>query len=174
MFRRTVSLVVAWAAMFLSVVAPASANTVDDAFIAALDSYPVPYSTSQNAITLARAVCDSLAAGESPDAVAIAIGQPANWTVTQSVFFVQTSAQTYCAGPASTAPASAGQAAPPVVAPAPIVQPQAPMYPLAPAPSSVYFSNCSAARSAGAAPLYAGQAGYRSALDRDGDGVACE
>ena len=30
------------------------------------------------------------------------------------------------------------------------------------------------ARAAGAAPLYRGQAGYSSRLDRDGDGVACE
>lgn len=39
---------------------------------------------------------------------------------------------------------------------------------------SVYYANCSAVRSAGAAPLYRGEPGYRSALDRDGDGVACE
>jgi hypothetical protein len=39
---------------------------------------------------------------------------------------------------------------------------------------SAYYKNCSAARAAGAAPLYQGQPGYRSALDRDGDGVACE
>ncbi|TDQ63319.1 micrococcal nuclease [Actinomycetospora succinea] len=37
-----------------------------------------------------------------------------------------------------------------------------------------YYANCSAARAAGAAPLTRGQAGYRAALDRDGDGVACE
>lgn len=37
-----------------------------------------------------------------------------------------------------------------------------------------YYKNCSAARAAGAAPLYRGQPGYRSALDRDGDGIACE
>lgn len=42
------------------------------------------------------------------------------------------------------------------------------------APSSVYYANCDAARAAGAAPLYRGQPGYRSALDRDNDGVACE
>jgi hypothetical protein len=29
-------------------------------------------------------------------------------------------------------------------------------------------------RAAGAAPLYRGQPGYSSKLDRDGDGVACE
>lgn len=42
------------------------------------------------------------------------------------------------------------------------------------APASAYYQNCAAARAAGAAPLYAGQAGYRGALDRDKDGVACE
>lgn len=39
---------------------------------------------------------------------------------------------------------------------------------------SVYFANCSAAEAAGAAPILAGQPGYRAGLDRDGDGVACE
>ncbi|MFC3988103.1 excalibur calcium-binding domain-containing protein [Actinoplanes siamensis] len=29
-------------------------------------------------------------------------------------------------------------------------------------------------RAAGAAPIYAGEPGYRKALDRDSDGVACE
>ena len=38
----------------------------------------------------------------------------------------------------------------------------------------VYFANCTAARAAGAAPIYVGQPGYRSALDGDKDGVACE
>lgn len=39
---------------------------------------------------------------------------------------------------------------------------------------AAYYANCSAARAAGAAPLYVGDPGYRRALDRDGDGVACE
>jgi hypothetical protein len=39
---------------------------------------------------------------------------------------------------------------------------------------STYYSNCSEARAAGAAPLYSGDPGYDSHLDRDGDGVACE
>lgn len=41
-------------------------------------------------------------------------------------------------------------------------------------PASAYYANCAAAKAAGAAPLYAGQPGYRAALDRDNDGVACE
>ncbi len=52
--------------------------------------------------------------------------------------------------------------------------PEAPAVPAAPDPGSVYYPNCAAARAAGAAPIYAGQPGYRPKLDRDGDGVACE
>lgn len=38
----------------------------------------------------------------------------------------------------------------------------------------VYYANCAAVRAAGMDPLYVGDPGYRSGLDRDGDGVACE
>jgi hypothetical protein len=41
-------------------------------------------------------------------------------------------------------------------------------------PSNVYFPTCTAAREAGAAPVHAGDPGYGSHLDRDGDGSACE
>ncbi|MCT2030230.1 hypothetical protein HMPREF3086_03930 [Dietzia sp. HMSC21D01] len=51
--------------------------------------------------------------------------------------------------------------------PAPAPQPAVPQY-------SATFGSCAEARAAGAAPLYAGQPGYSSKLDRDGDGVACE
>ncbi|TRW86412.1 excalibur calcium-binding domain-containing protein [Mycolicibacterium sp. 018/SC-01/001] len=54
---------------------------------------------------------------------------------------------------------------PPPVAeasPAPVQQPTA------------YYANCRAAKAAGAAPLHAGQPGYRTGLDGDGDGVARE
>lgn len=62
---------------------------------------------------------------------------------------------------------------PPVITTTPYAPP--PIVPLVPqVPASVYFPNCAAARAAGAAPLYVGQPGYRSGLDRDGDGVACE
>jgi hypothetical protein len=39
---------------------------------------------------------------------------------------------------------------------------------------SQYYANCSEARAAGVTPLYAGDPGYASHLDRDDDGVACE
>lgn len=41
-------------------------------------------------------------------------------------------------------------------------------------PVDVYYANCSEVRAAGAAPLYLGEPGYRTGLDRDLDGVACE
>lgn len=40
--------------------------------------------------------------------------------------------------------------------------------------AGVSYASCGAARAAGAAPLQRGDPGYRSALDRDDDGVACE
>jgi hypothetical protein len=39
---------------------------------------------------------------------------------------------------------------------------------------SVYYPNCAAARSAGAAPVVRGEPGYASHLDRDNDGIGCE
>ncbi|WP_427005742.1 GmrSD restriction endonuclease domain-containing protein [Pseudarthrobacter sp. H2] len=66
-------------------------------------------------------------------------------------------------------------AAPPAqAAPAPgLVPAQAPV-PVPPAPAAAYYANCAAVRAAGAAPIRAGQPGYSSKLDRDGDGVGCE
>lgn len=40
--------------------------------------------------------------------------------------------------------------------------------------ANTYYANCDAVRAAGAAPLYQGQPGYSTKLDRDRDGVACE
>lgn len=39
---------------------------------------------------------------------------------------------------------------------------------------NVYYKNCTAARAAGAAPVYRGEPGYGKHLDRDGDGIGCE
>jgi len=71
-----------------------------------------------------------------------------------------------------------GQLAPterdvPVVA-ARHVATRAPTTPTITTPPNVEYANCTAVRAAGAAPLYRGQPGYASHLDRDGDGVACE
>lgn len=87
------------------------------------------------------------------------------------------------AAKASTTPKPKAKAA--VVVPAPVKPLPAPRYVApapapyvppapAPAPAAVYYANCTAVRAAGAAPIYLGQPGYSSKLDRDGDGVACE
>ncbi|WP_073480433.1 excalibur calcium-binding domain-containing protein [Streptoalloteichus hindustanus] len=55
--------------------------------------------------------------------------------------------------------------------PAPEPKPQQPD---PPAQKQVYYASCDQVRAAGAAPLHRGQPGYRSGLDRDNDGVACE
>lgn len=64
------------------------------------------------------------------------------------------------------APVAPAQPAPAPVAPAPA--------PVAPAPTEVYYKNCDAVRAAGAAPIYQGQPGYASHLDRDKDGIGCD
>ncbi|WP_287932418.1 DUF1524 domain-containing protein [Arthrobacter sp.] len=51
-----------------------------------------------------------------------------------------------------------------IPAPAALVQP----------PSNVFYQNCAAVRAAGAAPIRAGDPGFQSKFDRDGDGIGCE
>ena len=80
--------------------------------------------------------------------------------------------------PQPTSPEPAPAAPPPPAEPAPPPPaepaPPPPAEPAPPPPAEVFYANCAAARAAGAAPLRVGQPGYRPALDRDGDGVACE
>lgn len=46
--------------------------------------------------------------------------------------------------------------------------------PPTPGGGDVHYPNCSEARRAGAAPILRGEPGYRSGLDGDNDGIACE
>ncbi|MGW2988333.1 excalibur calcium-binding domain-containing protein [Streptomyces goshikiensis] len=55
--------------------------------------------------------------------------------------------------------------------------PPKPKKPQTPPPANdepVFFKNCDAAKAAGKAPIRRGQPGYRDALDRDKDGIACD
>jgi len=70
--------------------------------------------------------------------------------------------------------AAARQAVPAPAAPVAPAPAPAPAAPVAPAPAAVYYANCTAARAAGAAPVYAGTPGYGKHLDRDGDGIGCD
>ncbi|MER8092039.1 excalibur calcium-binding domain-containing protein [Streptomyces goshikiensis] len=81
---------------------------------------------------------------------------------------------------ASKAPAPAASPTPartavPVSTPVPPKpkQPQTPP-PANDEPEPVFFKNCDAAKAAGKAPVRRGQPGYRDALDRDKDGIACD
>ncbi|ABW11617.1 Excalibur domain protein [Parafrankia sp. EAN1pec] len=82
--------------------------------------------------------------------------------------------------PAATQPAPQEAVSQP--APPPVSTPR-PADPLPPAnnpppanddPPATYYANCAAVHAAGAAPLYAGEPGYRLGLDSNQDGVACE
>jgi hypothetical protein len=55
-----------------------------------------------------------------------------------------------------------------------VASPDSMQSPQSPSTSDVYYPNCTAARQAGVTPILQGQPGYRSGLDRDGDGIACE
>ena len=43
-----------------------------------------------------------------------------------------------------------------------------------PTPTAVFYQNCTAVRAAGAAPIRAGDPGWQTKFDGDGDGVGCE
>jgi hypothetical protein len=87
---------VAAAGLALGTAAPALADENDDIFIGVIDGEAIPYSSVDNAIVLAHAVCDYVGAGQAPEQVAIEISGPANWSVEQSGFFVGAATQVYC------------------------------------------------------------------------------
>ncbi|MFT4470541.1 DUF1524 domain-containing protein [Arthrobacter sulfonylureivorans] len=67
-------------------------------------------------------------------------------------------------------PAAAAQA--PATEPKPVPVKEAPAQ--VPAGGKVYYSNCTAVKKAGAAPIKSGDPGWDKKFDRDGDGVGCE
>ncbi|MUV06787.1 hypothetical protein GOP80_06325 [Planococcaceae bacterium Storch 2/2-2] len=58
--------------------------------------------------------------------------------------------------------------------PLPVVQTGVPLSHSSEESQRSYYANCSEARAAGVTPIYRGQPGYASHLDRDNDGIACE
>jgi len=71
-------------------------DDTDDIFISALEGQGIPVTTSDDAIALAEAVCEYVAAGQPAEQVAVEISGPANWSVEQSGFFVGAATQSYC------------------------------------------------------------------------------
>ncbi|WP_241031613.1 excalibur calcium-binding domain-containing protein [Rhodococcus koreensis] len=85
---------------------------------------------------------------------------------------------TTVAAPVSTSPAAVQPVAPVVPTttiavappPAPVAIPTPPPVPK----STVSYGSCDEVRAAGAAPIYKGEPGYSTKLDRDKDGIACD
>ncbi|GAA0312125.1 hypothetical protein GCM10010302_58720 [Streptomyces polychromogenes] len=133
------------------------------------------------AVVLLLAGCEDGAPGKG----APSGGPTASPTATASPSASASPSPSASASPSGTPTATAGAPSKPAgipSRPAPAAEPSnAPAYP-APdkpqertqEPSAVYYKNCDAAKAAGAAPIRRGQPGYRDALDRDKDGIACD
>ena len=117
-----------------------------------------------------KAAAEKAAAEQAAAAQAAAEKAAAEKAAADQAAAQQVAAEQAAAAQAAAAQAAAEQAARDAAARQAVPVPA----PAAPAPSSVYYANCAAAKAAGAAPLYAGQPGYRPAMDGDSDGVACE
>jgi hypothetical protein len=159
------------------------APTADELFVAAVaDTHAL--------VGVGRSICVSIGIPGVTHASLVGELGVSKWGAAVAEAVVTSAERNLCpqrryAVPAVSAPsvAPAPQAAPAQPAPrrqpepAPAPQP-APQPEPAPAPreepSSAYYKNCDAARADGAAPLHAGEPGYRAGLDRDKDGVACE
>lgn len=76
----------------------------------------------------------------------------------------------------TTTPTQVGpRSVPPTTATPRTTLPATPQSPRAtPTPTAVVYNSCAEVRAAGKAPLHRGDPGYSAALDRNGDGVACE
>jgi hypothetical protein len=95
-------------------------------------------------------------------------------TTTATSTVVSSTTVTVTAESSSTAPTEATTTEPDVDAPAPRRTTLAYTPPTTEDSGSAYYANCAAVRAAGKAPLYQGQPGYSTDLDRDRDGVACD
>jgi endonuclease YncB( thermonuclease family) len=75
---------------------------------------------------------------------------------------------------ADEATPSLNQCVVPLAAPVPSTPATATPATTTPPPAAVYDKNCAAVRAAGAAPIRAGDPGWQTKFDGDGDGVGCE
>lgn len=145
---------------------------------------------------LAVSACDAQTAGESQRSAFPAKASPtiaASSTPTPSVTHIPSAHSTPL--PAAPVPSALASVQPIAQVPASKPAPKATTAPKAPvaksstaskapvsksstAPKAAakgsYYKNCTEARAAGVTPILRGQPGYRPALDRDKDGIACE
>ncbi|WP_258066639.1 DUF1524 domain-containing protein [Arthrobacter sp. GMC3] len=83
-------------------------------------------------------------------------------------------AMTVVLGSCTDATVPTSQGAPAAEAAAPPANPAPAQAPAQAPAADIYYKNCAAVRAAGAAPIRAGQPGFQSKFDGDGDGVGCE
>ncbi|QHE72871.1 excalibur calcium-binding domain-containing protein [Rhodococcus sp. WAY2] len=120
-------------------------------------------STPTTTATIARLV-DASSARPTTTASATSTTPAANLPLTSSAAVLPPVAP--------VAPTTTVAIAPP---PAPMVIPPNPPAPIPTVPqSSVSYGSCADAKAAGAAPIYQGEPGYSTKLDRDKDGIACD
>ena len=115
-----------------------------------------------------KAAADKAAADKAAAELAAAANAAADKAAADQAAAAQAAAEQAAAEQAARDEAARQVAQAPAPAPAPAAV--AP----APAPAAAYYANCTAARAAGAAPIYAGQPGYGTHLDRDRDGIGCD
>jgi len=127
------------------------------------------------AILAIGGACSSNGGSDGPRA----LSAPVTVTVTVPVFPSPTAVPLPAPTPAPVAPApvtTAPRTTAPAARPVPLADPdpdRAPVVAPRPVAAPVYYKNCAAVQAAGAAPIRRGDPGYRSALDRDGDGEGC-
>jgi hypothetical protein len=126
--------------------------------------------TSLEKLAAEKAAAEKAAAEKAAAELAAAAQAAAEKAAAEKAAADQAAAEQAAAAQAAAAQAAAEQAARDAAARQAVPAPA----PAAPAPLSVQYANCTAARAAGAAPIYAGTPGYGKHLDRDGDGIGCD
>lgn len=130
--------------------------------------------TSLEKLAAEKAAAEKAAAVKAAAELAAAAKVAADKAAADQAAAAQAAAEQAAAAQAAAEQAARDEAAR-QAAQAPAPAPAAPAAPApAPAPAAVSYANCTAARAAGAAPVYAGTPGYGKHLDRDGDGIGCD
>ncbi|MCB1257107.1 MAG: excalibur calcium-binding domain-containing protein [Microthrixaceae bacterium] len=144
----------------------AQAETPDERFFSLLASrgWTVEPEYRDGFVHNAHVNCEDLRLGYSWEQIRGAIMEHAPAaTIENAELFLFASVTVYC-------PEFLPEQKPTNPTPVPVPEASAPKQ----APKSSYYPNCAAARAAGVTPIYRGEPGYSSKLDRDGNGIACE
>lgn len=137
---------------------------------------PEPVETAQASSFAAPAVADVSTTTARPTTTTRTTTATPTTTTVPTVTVAPESVTVYAPAPTTTITYVPAPAPAPVYVaePEPVYVPPAPLAAVPDTSSYVSYANCTDVKAAGAAPIYLGDPGYSSKLDRDGDGVACE